>query len=78
MLVFLTGWDEIQRAAEALRGHPRLGNSAAAQIMPLHSMMATANQREIFNAPPQGVRKARLIATLDLKDRASVLALSSM
>jgi hypothetical protein len=59
ILVFLPGWDEIIRLKEALGGHPVLGRGSY-QVLPLHSMVAQAEQRKIFNVPPPGVRKVQL------------------
>ena len=55
VLVFLTGWDEIQKLCE-LCADPAL-RAPACRVLPLHGSMPTANQREIFDRPPAGVRK---------------------
>ena len=56
VLVFLTGWDEIQKLCELCRADPAL-RAPACRVLPLHGSMPTANQREIFDRPPAGVRK---------------------
>lgn len=33
-------------------------------ILPLHSMMATVNQRQVFDRPPSGVRKIILATNI--------------
>ena len=55
-MVFLTGWDEIQKLCELCRADPAL-RAPACRVLPLHGSMPTANQREIFDRPPAGVRK---------------------
>ncbi|GBG82962.1 hypothetical protein CBR_g36488 [Chara braunii] len=57
VLVFLTGWDEISKMLEKCKVHPILGNMDRIRILPLHGSLPTINQREIFQRPPEGVRK---------------------
>ncbi|KAL4451226.1 hypothetical protein ABPG77_009298 [Micractinium sp. CCAP 211/92] len=56
VLIFLPGWDEIVRLKDRLEGSPAFGSSRY-QLMPLHSMVAPAEQRRVFVRPPPGVRK---------------------
>ncbi|XP_037089684.1 LOW QUALITY PROTEIN: ATP-dependent DNA/RNA helicase DHX36-like, partial [Pollicipes pollicipes] len=64
VLVFLSGWDEIGKVHKALSGDPVLGDGESERflILPLHSMMPTIEQREVFERPPPGRRKI-IIAT---------------
>ncbi|XP_068656237.1 DExH-box ATP-dependent RNA helicase DExH1 [Aristolochia californica] len=57
ILVFLTGWDEISKLLEKIKGNKLLGDSNKCLILPLHGSMSTANQREIFDRPPRSLRK---------------------
>jgi len=60
VLVFVPGWAEI---AEIVK---RLTSSTAARdllVLPLHSRMPTAEQREIFDSPRDGARKV-VVATI--------------
>ena len=70
VLVFLTGWDEIQKLHEMLDRSLRTSSSAAkngmtsARVLPLHGAMPTVNQREIFDRPPIGTRKIVLATNI--------------
>ncbi|XP_077217577.1 RNA helicase family protein isoform X2 [Tasmannia lanceolata] len=57
ILVLLTGWDEISKLLEKIKGNIFLGNSSKFLILPLHGSMPTVNQREIFDRPPSNMRK---------------------
>ncbi|XP_078362233.1 ATP-dependent DNA/RNA helicase DHX36-like isoform X2 [Oculina patagonica] len=61
ILVFLPGWDDISKLHDNLK-QQRLFSSGKFLIIPLHSMMPSVSQREVFDRPPQGVRKI-VIAT---------------
>eukprot|EP00873_Tetraselmis_striata_P025125 jgi/Tetstr1/445389/TSEL_033175.t1 len=63
ILVFLPGWDEIIRLKETLTASPIIGRSTY-QVLLLHSMVAQAEQRKIFNIPPKGVRKIVLATNI--------------
>ncbi|XP_043228937.1 ATP-dependent DNA/RNA helicase DHX36-like, partial [Amphibalanus amphitrite] len=62
VLVFLSGWDEIGKVHKAIKEDPVLGDGSRYLILPLHSMMPTIEQREVFERPPPGQRKI-IIAT---------------
>ncbi|KAI9090786.1 hypothetical protein K1719_028639 [Acacia pycnantha] len=62
ILVFLTGWDDISKLFDKLRGNNFLGDPSKFLILPLHGSMPTINQREIFDRPPPNKRKI-VIAT---------------
>ncbi|XP_071964340.1 ATP-dependent DNA/RNA helicase DHX36-like [Antedon mediterranea] len=61
ILVFLPGWDQISKLNDKLMTQ-RMFKSRDYRIIPLHSMMPTVNQHEVFQKPPKGVRKI-IIAT---------------
>lgn len=55
ILVFLPGWDEISKLRDSLSADYNV--CRAASILPLHSMVAPAEQRKVFQRPPKGMRK---------------------
>ncbi|KAJ4831890.1 hypothetical protein Tsubulata_022306 [Turnera subulata] len=57
VLVFLTGWDEISKLLEKIRGNKLLGDQSKFLVLPLHGSMPTVNQREIFDRPPPNKRQ---------------------
>ena len=61
VLIFLPGWDEIVRLKELLEssgeGRTSFANTAKYSILPLHSLVAPADQRKVFQRPVAGVRK---------------------
>ncbi|XP_048582367.1 ATP-dependent DNA/RNA helicase DHX36 isoform X2 [Nematostella vectensis] len=59
ILVFMPGWEDISKLHENLK---RTLPSDKCLLIPLHSLMPTANQRQVFDRPPLGVRKI-VIAT---------------
>jgi len=61
ILVFVPGWEEIKKLHEMIQKTPQ-ARSGSLRVIPLHSLMPTVNQREIFERPPPGVRKI-VIAT---------------
>lgn len=64
ILVFLTGWDEISKLLEKLKGNRFLRNPNKFLLLPLHGSMPTVNQREIFQRPPNGMRKIILATNI--------------
>ncbi|XP_028781343.1 DExH-box ATP-dependent RNA helicase DExH6-like isoform X2 [Neltuma alba] len=56
ILVFLPGWDEINRTRERLLQSPFFNNSRFT-IMSLHSMVPAKEQKKVFLHPPPGCRK---------------------
>ncbi len=54
--MFLTGWDEISKLLDKIKGNNLLGNSNRFLVIPLHGSMPTVNQREIFDRPPANMR----------------------
>ncbi|VDH96114.1 ATP-dependent RNA helicase DHX36 [Mytilus galloprovincialis] len=61
ILVFVPGWEQISKLHKLLN-NDRMFTSGKFKIIPLHSLMPTINQKEVFNRPPPGVRKI-VIAT---------------
>ncbi|CAA6655320.1 unnamed protein product [Spirodela intermedia] len=64
ILVFLTGWEEISKLLEKIKGNVLLGNSSRFLVLPLHGSMPTVNQREIFDRPPSNMRKIVLATNI--------------
>eukprot|EP00111_Clytia_hemisphaerica_P005132 TCONS_00014777-protein len=61
VLVFLPGWGDITKLHDLLMKNP-VFRSDRFVVIPLHSMLPTASQKQIFETPPVGVRKI-VIAT---------------
>lgn len=61
ILVFLPGWDNISGLNDLLIAQ-QMFRSDRFVIIPLHSLMPTVNQTQVFKRPPPGVRKI-VIAT---------------
>ncbi|XP_069831568.1 ATP-dependent DNA/RNA helicase DHX36 [Dendropsophus ebraccatus] len=61
ILVFLPGWDNISTLHDLLMAQVMF-KSDRFIIIPLHSLMPTVNQTQVFKTPPPGVRKI-VIAT---------------
>lgn len=61
ILVFLPGWDNISTLHDLLMAQVMF-KSDRFIIIPLHSLMPTVNQTQVFKKPPPGVRKI-VIAT---------------
>ncbi|CAK6963498.1 ATP-dependent DNA/RNA helicase DHX36 [Scomber scombrus] len=61
ILVFLPGWDNISSLNDLLMAQ-QMFKSDRFVIIPLHSLMPTVNQTQVFKRPPPGVRKI-VIAT---------------
>ena len=64
ILVFLHGWDEISKAMEALRYNPMTSDSSRVLVLPLHSQVASSEQRRVFRRPPPGVTKVILATNI--------------
>lgn len=63
VLVFLPGWDMISKLHNMIQDDTMF-NSRNYLVIPLHSMMPTVSQREVFNTPPKGVRKIVLATNI--------------
>ncbi|XP_066374421.1 DExH-box ATP-dependent RNA helicase DExH1-like isoform X2 [Miscanthus floridulus] len=64
ILVFLTGWDEISKLLDKIKGNNFLGSPNRFLVLPLHGSMPTVNQREIFDRPPASMRKIVLATNI--------------
>ncbi|KAF9611592.1 hypothetical protein IFM89_033596 [Coptis chinensis] len=57
ILVFMTGWDDINALKDQLQAHPLLGDPSRVLLLSCHGSMASSKQRLIFHKPEGGVRK---------------------
>ncbi|KAL4379539.1 hypothetical protein GQ457_02G018740 [Hibiscus cannabinus] len=57
ILVFLPGWEDINKMRDKLLANPFFKDSSRFIIIPLHSMVPYADQKKVFNRPPLGCRK---------------------
>ncbi|KAL5726621.1 RNA helicase [Ranunculus cassubicifolius] len=57
ILVFMTGWDDINALKNQLQAHPHLGDTSRVLLLSCHGSMASSEQRLIFDKPENGVRK---------------------
>lgn len=57
ILVFVPGWDDIDRLKRRLRQHAVLGDPGRFKVLQLHSQIRLEQQKEVFQRPPKGVRK---------------------
>ncbi|PQM36435.1 hypothetical protein Pyn_25344 [Prunus yedoensis var. nudiflora] len=64
ILVFLTGWDDISKLLDKIKGNRFLGDPTKYMVLPLHGSMPTINQREIFDRPPLNKRKIVLATNI--------------
>jgi len=63
VLIFLPGWTEISDLNRKIQNDAELGSNRFL-VIPLHSMMPTMNQKQIFDNPPHGVRKIILATNI--------------
>ncbi|XP_057852056.2 DExH-box ATP-dependent RNA helicase DExH3 isoform X1 [Cryptomeria japonica] len=64
VLVFMTGWDDINAMRDQLKAHPLLGDPNRVLLLTCHGSMATSEQRLIFEATPSNVRKIVLATNM--------------
>ncbi|GAB4861001.1 hypothetical protein Ancab_036161 [Ancistrocladus abbreviatus] len=64
VLVFMTGWDDINCLKDQLQAHPLLGDPNRVLVLACHGSMASSEQRLIFDRPPDGVRKIVLATNM--------------
>ncbi|RWR93923.1 DExH-box ATP-dependent RNA helicase DExH3-like protein [Cinnamomum micranthum f. kanehirae] len=64
ILVFMTGWDDINALKEQLQAHPLLGDPSNVLLLACHGSMASSEQRLIFDKPENGVRKIVLATNM--------------
>lgn len=64
VLVFMTGWDDINALKDKLQSHPLLGDPSKVLLLACHGSMASSEQRLIFDKPNDGVRKIVLATNM--------------
>ncbi|KAK7320141.1 hypothetical protein RJT34_04875 [Clitoria ternatea] len=64
VLVFMTGWDDINSLKDQLRAHPLLGDQSQVLLLACHGSMASSEQRLIFENPEGGLRKIVLATNM--------------
>jgi ATP-dependent RNA helicase DHX36 len=64
ILVFMTGWDDINSLKDQLQSHPLLGDPTKVLLLACHGSMASAEQKLIFNKPEEGIRKIVLATNM--------------
>jgi len=57
ILVFLPGWEDINRTRDSLRSNSFFKDNCRFQILSLHSMVPAAEQKKVFKRPAPGCRK---------------------
>ncbi|XP_022738785.1 DExH-box ATP-dependent RNA helicase DExH3-like isoform X2 [Durio zibethinus] len=64
VLVFMTGWDDINSLKDQLQVHPLLGDPSKVLLLACHGSMPSSEQRLIFEKPEVGVRKIVLATNM--------------
>ncbi|KAG6661759.1 DExH-box ATP-dependent RNA helicase DExH6-like [Carya illinoinensis] len=64
ILVFLPGWEDINRTREKLISMPFFKNTSKFMIICLHSMIPSAEQKKVFKRAPHGCRKIVLATNI--------------
>ncbi|XP_073159391.1 DExH-box ATP-dependent RNA helicase DExH3 [Henckelia pumila] len=64
VLVFMTGWDDINSLKNQLQAHPLFGDPSRVLLLACHGSMASAEQKLIFERPEDGVRKIVLATNM--------------
>ncbi|CAN1159224.1 DExH-box ATP-dependent RNA helicase DExH3 [Linum perenne] len=64
VLVFMTGWDDINSLKDQLAANLVLGDRSKVLLLACHGSMASAEQRLIFDKPEDGVRKIVLATNM--------------
>ncbi|GMJ10853.1 hypothetical protein like AT1G48650 [Hibiscus trionum] len=64
VLVFMTGWDDINSLKDKLQAHPLLGDPSKVLLLACHGSMPSSEQRLIFEKPEDGVRKIVLATNM--------------
>ncbi|KAL7128647.1 hypothetical protein ABFS83_13G008200 [Erythranthe nasuta] len=57
ILVFLPGWDDINKTKDRLLASPFFNNSSKFAVFALHSMVPSVEQKKVFKRPAIGCRK---------------------
>lgn len=64
ILVFMTGWDDINSLKDQLQANPVLGDPSKVLLLACHGSMDSTEQRLIFDRPEDGVRKIVLATNM--------------
>ncbi|KAL8188607.1 hypothetical protein R6Q57_029895 [Mikania cordata] len=64
ILVFMTGWDDINSLKDQLQSHPLLGDPSKVLLLACHGSMDSSEQKLIFNKPEEGIRKIVLATNM--------------
>lgn len=64
ILVFMTGWDDINSLKDQLQSHPLLGDPTKVLLLACHGSMDSSEQKLIFNRPEDGIRKIVLATNM--------------
>ncbi|XP_058732350.1 DExH-box ATP-dependent RNA helicase DExH3-like [Vicia villosa] len=64
VLVFMTGWDDINSLKDQLHAHPLLGDQSRVLLLACHGSMSSSEQKLIFENPEGGVRKIVLATNM--------------
>uniref|UniRef100_A0A1J3IMI5 Putative ATP-dependent RNA helicase YTHDC2 n=1 Tax=Noccaea caerulescens TaxID=107243 RepID=A0A1J3IMI5_NOCCA len=64
ILVFLPGWDDINKTRQKLLDNPFFAQSTKFDIICLHSMVPAGEQKKVFTRPPRGCRKIVLATNI--------------
>ncbi|KAE9597508.1 hypothetical protein Lal_00030035 [Lupinus albus] len=64
VLVFMTGWDDINSLKNQLQAHHLLGDQSQVLLLACHGSMSSSEQRLIFDNPEGGVRKIVLATNM--------------
>ncbi|XP_022862842.1 DExH-box ATP-dependent RNA helicase DExH5, mitochondrial-like isoform X2 [Olea europaea var. sylvestris] len=64
VLVFLTGWEDINSLKDKLQGHPVVGDTSRVLLLACHGSMASEEQKLIFDKPVDGIRKIVLATNI--------------
>ncbi|KAM0014067.1 putative RNA helicase [Helianthus debilis subsp. tardiflorus] len=64
VLVFMTGWDDINSLKDQLLSHPLLGDPSKVLLLACHGSMDSSEQKLIFNKPEDGIRKIVLATNM--------------
>ncbi|EXB53675.1 putative ATP-dependent RNA helicase YTHDC2 [Morus notabilis] len=57
VLIFLPGWDEINKIRDRLLMNPLFKDTLKFNVLALHSMIPSIEQKKVFDRPPSGCRK---------------------
>ncbi|KAJ0259994.1 DExH-box ATP-dependent RNA helicase DExH6 [Hirschfeldia incana] len=64
ILVFLPGWDDINKTRQRLLDSPFFSDGSRFDIICLHSMVPAGEQKKVFSRPPRGCRKIVLATNI--------------